>query len=293
MTAPAKTPGLYAKIVQVMNDVGPVKKTGYNAFHKYHYLKEEDIINAVRPLLAKHGVAIIPQVLEETVSVVTNARGNEETLCRLRVEFTFVDVDTSDSFSVITVGHGVDPGDKAAYKALTGALKYCLRQLLMISEGGDDPEADEGVDERRSAPTPRRRQRTMPRTDHDEPMQSVFDDQDAGYAMGPEIGASNIEGIRPGGRTDEPTKAQLDALRNIYASNRMTPIDMATMVMAINGDRIDVTPDTDGPTAAMAIQTYLKSTTGKKVAALIEGIQASYEPVNEEADIGSVPVITP
>jgi hypothetical protein len=40
------------------------------------------------------------------------------------------------------VGEGQDAGDKAVYKAMTGALKYCLLKTFLIPTG-DDPERDE------------------------------------------------------------------------------------------------------------------------------------------------------
>ena len=43
-------------------------------------------------------------------------------------------------------GEGADPGDKAPYKALTGALKYALLQSFLLATG-DDPE-DERADSR-------------------------------------------------------------------------------------------------------------------------------------------------
>lgn len=260
--ATAKAPIVYEKIVTIMKEIGPVEKTGYNSFHKYKYLKEEDIINAVRPLLAKHGVALVPQVLEENVTFVRNAKGGEETLCRLKVEFTFVDTATGDGFSVTTVGHGIDPGDKAAYKALTGALKYCLRQLFMISEGGEDPEADEGTDERR----------IVSRSTPDNYGMDASQASDRTISITP----SDVKAVRAGGRTDQPTKAQIDALRNIVLRNQLSNYDVANLIVAINGDSVGELSD-DPVVARMAIQNYLDNTTGKKVAALIEGIQAAMQ----------------
>jgi hypothetical protein len=40
-------------------------------------------------------------------------------------------------------GQGLDSGDKAPYKAMTGALKYALLQSFLLATG-DDPEADRG-----------------------------------------------------------------------------------------------------------------------------------------------------
>jgi hypothetical protein len=51
-------------------------------------------------------------------------------------------------------GQGLDVGDKAPYKAMTGALKYALLQSFLLATG-DDPE-DERMDARLTASGPDR-----------------------------------------------------------------------------------------------------------------------------------------
>jgi hypothetical protein len=55
--------------------------------------------------------------------------------------YTFMDVDTAEEITVKVAGEGLDPGDKAPYKAMTGALKYALLQSFLLATG-DDPEED-------------------------------------------------------------------------------------------------------------------------------------------------------
>jgi len=52
-----------------------------------------------------------------------------------------MDVDTAEEISVKVAGEGLDPGDKAPYKAMTGALKYALLQSFLLATG-DDPEEE-------------------------------------------------------------------------------------------------------------------------------------------------------
>ena len=47
-------------------------------------------------------------------------------------------------------GEGADVGDKAPYKAMTGALKYALLQSFLLSTG-DDPEDEHANSRPRSA----------------------------------------------------------------------------------------------------------------------------------------------
>lgn len=225
-----------------MDEIGPIEKSGYNAFHKYAYLREQDIINAVRPLLVKHGVAIIPRVLSEQISQQTTSRGNTETLCRIQMEYTFVDIESGQQIPVVTIGHGTDAGDKAAYKAETGALKYCLRQVFMISEGGDDPEADESADQRRAQ--------------EDQP--SIT------------IGASNVEGVGRGGRNANPNAIQIARLRDLARERGMSLAGMATLIATVHGDEVDIS---DPASAGINLQTYLVGGPAGRVSALIRALE--------------------
>ena len=58
--------------------------------------------------------------------------------------YTFIDVDTAEEITVKTAGEGLDSGDKAPYKAMTGALKYALLQSFLLATG-DDPEDERFV----------------------------------------------------------------------------------------------------------------------------------------------------
>jgi hypothetical protein len=68
----------------------------------------------------------------------------------LVMAYTFSDVDSGEEIIAKVAGQGLDAGDKAPYKAMTGALKYALLQSFLLATG-DDPE-DERVDSRFTAP---------------------------------------------------------------------------------------------------------------------------------------------
>jgi hypothetical protein len=59
-------------------------------------------------------------------------------------------VDSGEEIVAKVAGQGLDVGDKAPYKAMTGALKYALLQSFLLATG-DDPE-DERIDARFTAP---------------------------------------------------------------------------------------------------------------------------------------------
>jgi hypothetical protein len=130
---------LVEKLAAVMAAVERVPKNGENKFHGYKYATEADLSDAVRSNLARYGVMLIPSVEKVEWSKVPTKNG-EERLATLTVRFTATDGKTEIAFTVI--GEGQDRGDKATYKAMTGATKYALLKLFLIPTG-DDPEKDE------------------------------------------------------------------------------------------------------------------------------------------------------
>lgn len=130
---------LVAKIANVIKDVGAVPKTGKNEHFGYAYRKHEDIANAVAPALQKNGVLIIPEKKEFVIKEAGY----------VMIDVTYRVTDGFASLYIHGIGEGKDvsrdgkPGDKATYKAQTGAMKYALNDLLMLPSEAD-PENDHG-----------------------------------------------------------------------------------------------------------------------------------------------------
>lgn len=148
----ANVASIMSRMALVMADIETVKKNGRNKFHGYEYATESDLLAKVRPSMAKHGLILLPS--QKNVSP-PDAFGNV-TVC---MEYTLASVDGAVwPEKLIAYGVGNDrakngnDGDKAVYKAVTGANKYLLFKLFQVSTG-DDPE-DETVspEERPRAP---------------------------------------------------------------------------------------------------------------------------------------------
>ena len=58
-----------------------------------------------------------------------------------KLKITLFDIDTGFGEDTVITGEGIDKGDKAGYKAYTGALKYYLANTFMVATG-DDPEEE-------------------------------------------------------------------------------------------------------------------------------------------------------
>lgn len=137
---------LVRKIAEVMLEVGPIKKNGHNDFHHYSYARDEDIAEAVRDSFASRMIVVFPDIIDITTREHINKKGYITTV---KVNFTFFDGETGETLSIVGAGEGQDSGDKAVYKAVTGAQKYVLMKVLMLPTK-DDPEADSSTDKNNS-----------------------------------------------------------------------------------------------------------------------------------------------
>jgi len=146
--------GLYKKLAEVMGEVGRVAKNGKNTFHKYDYVTEADLVDAVRSKLADRNVILIPSVEGVEERTITTDRGKASTVTTVRVAFTFCDGDTGATHRAEWAGAGDDSADKGIYKAYTGALKYFLMKSFLIATG-DDPENDSRQSPGRPAAPPK------------------------------------------------------------------------------------------------------------------------------------------
>lgn len=129
-------------IVAAQAEFDDVSKGGENKFDKYKYAKLEDYIRAARPVLVKHGLAIITSATEVTaLEDRFTSKEKAEHVCRVHITLTLIHT-TGEWIKVEGWGEGQDRADKAVYKATTGARKYGVAMLLGLITT-DDPEADE------------------------------------------------------------------------------------------------------------------------------------------------------
>ena len=134
---------LAKKLVLAVKAIDAVEKRGKNEKQGYAYVKATDVASVVRTVLADHGVAFTYDCIEtERWEKQTNA-GGLLFFVQLKIAVTFTDQETGDSITAGGFGWGMDSGDKAIYKAMTGALKYALRMNFLIPDELD-PENDTG-----------------------------------------------------------------------------------------------------------------------------------------------------
>jgi hypothetical protein len=141
---------IYEKMSAITIDINKVAKNlkvGVGQ-SQYKAVGEADILEAVKPVEAQHGIYSYPasrKVIKEAEYTTTsehNGKVTERTNLFLRIEtvYRFVNVENPEEYiDIIGYGDGVDTQDKAPGKAMTYSDKYCLMKAYKI-ETGDDPD---------------------------------------------------------------------------------------------------------------------------------------------------------
>lgn len=152
--APASK-SIMQKMVEIVGKIGPQEQLGWNDFHKYHYYTEGQLMDALRGHLCDFGLLLLTSIAGIERGVFRNAKDKEERIITVYIDFTIYDTDSNEKITLKGVGEGADVGDKALYKAETGALKYLLQKNFMVASPQNlDPESDEEHDKRNAQQPP-------------------------------------------------------------------------------------------------------------------------------------------
>lgn len=134
---------IYEAICNVMSDIGVVGKNDVNTTQGFKYRGIDAVMNALNPAMIKHKVFVAPEVIEQQREERLTAKGGTLLFSICKVKFRFFTTDGS-SVEVVTIGEGMDSGDKATNKAMSIAFKYACFQLFCIptEELMDDPDKE-------------------------------------------------------------------------------------------------------------------------------------------------------
>ena len=137
-----ETTSIQAALADVLREIGAIEKTQQNKQQGFRYRGIDDVMNALHPSLGKHGVIILPQVIDSTRSDRQSKGGGVLFCVTLRVRYLFVGPDGS-TLEAVVESEAFDSGDKATNKALSIAYKYAILQVLCIpTEELIDPDRD-------------------------------------------------------------------------------------------------------------------------------------------------------
>jgi hypothetical protein len=107
----------------------------------YAFRGIDDVYNALAPALARHGLCILPRVLNRESIERQSKAGGALFYITVEVEFDLVAADGS-KHTIKTFGEAMDSGDKATNKAMSAAYKYaCMQSFCIPTEGDNDADS--------------------------------------------------------------------------------------------------------------------------------------------------------
>ena len=141
---------IYESINAIMQEVPAIGKNQTNKQQGFKFRGIDAVMNTLQPLLAKHKVFVVPQVLEQTREERQSSKGGNLLYSILKIKYTFYAEDGT-FVEAITTGEGMDSGDKASNKAMAIAMKYAMFQVFCIPTE-DDPDAETPPDSKKKVP---------------------------------------------------------------------------------------------------------------------------------------------
>lgn len=133
---------IFKAIPAIMGEINAVGKSKKNNQQGFMYRGVDDVMNAINPALVRHKVFIVPEVVEQQREDRKTAKGASliYSICKMRFLFCAED---GSHVEAVTVGEGMDSGDKATNKAMAIAFKYACFQVFCIpTEEMKDPDGE-------------------------------------------------------------------------------------------------------------------------------------------------------
>ena len=148
------------KLAQIMGEMGVIgKDKKKDSKLTYGYQGIDEAVNALNPLMARHGVIATIQIKEKTITektIVGKDYDRVETTANITCIVTF-----TDGYTEVKTEEGAimaDNGKKAVTQAISMCYKYALlRTFLIRTKGEVDPDEnviDEPIYRKQAAPQP-------------------------------------------------------------------------------------------------------------------------------------------
>jgi len=130
------------KVQEELAHLGISKSRTNTQGASYKFRGIDDVYNTLSPLLAKHGLCILPRVLSRECVERQSGAGKPLFYVTVDAEFDFVSAEDGSKHTVKTFGEAMDSSDKATNKAMSAAFKYAAFQAFAIpTEGDNDADA--------------------------------------------------------------------------------------------------------------------------------------------------------
>lgn len=134
---------VYSAISMVSNELlTGISKDKRNQQQGFSFRGIDDVYNAMAPALVKHGLVILPRIIERDVAERQTKNGGALFYVVVKAEFDFVCAEDGSKHTVCTFGEAMDSGDKATNKAMSIAYKYAAFQTFCIPTEDTAQDAD-------------------------------------------------------------------------------------------------------------------------------------------------------
>lgn len=137
---------LARKMANIMGQLKRLRQGGQNQ-QGWTFTSIDDITDAIRALMAEHGIALFSKMLKAT-----QVKDGKTTLATVDMEFELVCADTGAAKIMSWTGSAEDYSDKAINKAAVYAEKFWLKSTFLVSTGKDPDAKSPGLDRRNEQP---------------------------------------------------------------------------------------------------------------------------------------------
>jgi len=130
------------KIRKALKEKGILPKGAHNDYDNYEYFSEAQYKELFTELFSEYGIELYVNEINYRSFDGTSKQpfGRIVTLA-----CTLIDVDTGYGETSRHTGEGLDRGDKAGYKATTGAIKRFLSSTFLVATKDDPEREDESI----------------------------------------------------------------------------------------------------------------------------------------------------
>ena len=122
-----------------LHERGILPKGAHNDYDNYDYFSEAQYKELFTELFSKHGVEL---VIDEADYGTFDGTDKQPFGRVVTLACSLIDIDTGYAETSRHTGEGLDRGDKAGYKATTGAIKKFLSSTFLVATK-DDPERED------------------------------------------------------------------------------------------------------------------------------------------------------
>lgn len=139
---------IYKKLLALQQAV--VGLTKDKKGNSYDYVSGDKILGIVRPAMDKHGLILIPEVVDSNFireDYATKNGQKSEMFCSVKMRFTWVDAESGDTLSCDWASSGMNAWDKGLGSALTYGERYFLLKFFHIATDRDDVDAPKSAEE--------------------------------------------------------------------------------------------------------------------------------------------------